>query len=88
MKIVAVPARLAPKLHSSGRAAVPVHRQTGMHTVELVGVPCLVGVTLDIDKLLSRIGEKALRSKGKRATAFHGSLILQVAELPPEDVGG
>lgn len=49
--------------------------------VRRVGVPCLIGVTLDIDELLKRLGEKALKSKGKRATAFHGALVVQVKEM-------
>lgn len=69
-------------LRDSFRGAVPVWRQTGPHTVVRAGVPALIGVTLDVDQLLSRLGEKALKSKGKRATALHGALVLQVKELP------
>lgn len=69
-------------LRDSFRGAVPVWRQTGPRTVEFVGVPALIGVTLDVDALVRDLGEKALKSKGKRATAFHGALVLQVKELP------
>lgn len=61
---------------------VPVWRQFGPHDVRRVGVPCMIGVSLDIDELLKQLGEKALKSKGKRATAFHGALVLQVKEIP------
>lgn len=69
-------------IRDSFRGAVPVWRQTGPHTVERVGVPALIDVSLDVDALVSKLGEKALKSKGKRATAFHGALVLQVKELP------
>jgi len=61
-----------------------VPRQIGPHEIINVGVPCLIGVSLDIDELLKRLGQKALRSKGKRATAFHGALILEVKEIGHE----
>lgn len=69
-------------LQTSMRADVPVWRQIGPNDVRQVGVPCLVGVTLDVDELLKRLGEKALKSKSKRATAFHGALVVQLKELP------
>lgn len=69
-------------LRDSFRGAVPVMRQTGPRTVECVGVPALIGVTVDVGALVAAIGEKALKSKGKRATAFHGALVVQVKELP------
>jgi hypothetical protein len=69
-------------LRDSFHGDVPVWRQLGVNDVRRVGVPCLIGVTLDVDELLKRLGEKALKSKGKRATAFHGALIVQVKELP------
>lgn len=62
-------------------AEVPVWRQLGPDEVRRVGVACMVGVTVDLDKLLWKLGEKALKSKGKRATAFHGALIVQVKEI-------
>lgn len=68
-------------LRDSFRGAVPVWRQTGPHEVVRVGVPALIGATLDVDMLLKKLGEKALKSKGRRATAFHGALVLQVKEL-------
>lgn len=68
-------------LKESFTADVPVWRQLGPHDVRRVGVPCFVGVSLDIDELLSRLGEKALKSKGKRATAFHGALVVEVKEI-------
>lgn len=68
-------------LRDSFRTEVLVWRQFGPNDVRRVGVPCLVGVSLDIDKLISKLGEKALKSKGNRATAFHGALVLEVKEL-------
>ena len=62
---------------------VPVYRQFGPNDVRRVGISCMIGVTLDVDELLKRLGEKALKSKGKRATAFHGALVLQVKEMTP-----
>lgn len=70
-----------PKLRHDFRGDVPIHRQFGPNDVRLVGVPCLIGVTLDVDALVEKLGAKALKSKGKRATAFHGALILQVREI-------
>lgn len=64
------------------QADVPVWRQLGPNDVRRVGVPCLIGLSVDIDELVNRLGEKALKSKGKRATAFYGALVLQVKELP------
>lgn len=75
---------MADPLRSSFKGDVLVWRQFGPNDVRRVGVPCLVGVTVDVDELLNRLGEKALKSKGKRATAFHGALILQVKELPSD----
>jgi hypothetical protein len=69
-------------LKTSGKMDVPVWRQIGPNDVRRIGVPCFIGVSLDIDELVNRLGEKALKSKGKRATAFHGALVLQVKELP------
>lgn len=69
-------------LADSFKGDVPVWRQLGPHDVRRVGVPCFIGVRLDVDELLSRLGEKALKSKGKRATAFHGALVVQVKEIP------
>ncbi len=68
-------------LRESLNANVHVHRQFGPNDVRLVGVPCMIGVTLDVDELLKRLGGKALKSKGKRATAFYGALILEVREI-------
>lgn len=68
-------------LRDSFRGEVPVWRQLGLNDVRQVGVPCLIGVSLDVDELLKRLGERALKSKGKRATAFYGALVLQVKEL-------
>lgn len=68
-------------LKDSFKGEVPVWKQTRLDGVEQVGVPCMIGVTLDIDELLRRLGEKALKSKGKRATAFHGALVVQVKEI-------
>ena len=70
-------------LKDSFKSDVPVWRQTGPDDIRQVGVPCFVGVTLDVDELLRRLGEKALKSKGKRATAFHGALVVQVKEITP-----
>lgn len=72
---------MARVLRDSFKGDVPVWRQFGPHDVRRVGVPCYVGVSLDIDELLNRLGEKALKSKGKRATAFHGALVVQVKEI-------
>lgn len=68
-------------LKDSFKGDVPVWKQVGPNDVRRVGVPCFVGVSLDVDELLSRLGEKALKSKGKRATAFHGALRVQVKEI-------
>lgn len=68
-------------LKDSFKGAVPVWKQLGPHEVRPVGVPCYIGVSLDIDELLRRLGEKALKSKGKRATALHGALVLKVKEI-------
>lgn len=68
-------------LKDSFRGAVPVHKQFGPNEVGIIGVPCLIGVELNVDELLRRVGEKALMSKGKRATAFHGALVVQVKEI-------
>ncbi len=68
-------------LKTSGKMDVPVYRQFGPDDVRRVGVPCFVGVSLDLDKLIDKLGEKALKSKGRRATAFHGALVLHVKEL-------
>lgn len=73
---------MGKKMQTDFRGHVPTHRQFGPNDVRIVGVPCLIGVTVDVDELLIRLGPKALKSKGKRATAFHGALILQVKELP------
>lgn len=70
-----------PKLQHDFRGDVPVWRQLGPDDVRQVGVPCMIGVTLDVDELVRKLGEKALKSKGKRATAFHGALILEVREI-------
>jgi hypothetical protein len=72
---------MMPKLQHDFRADVPVWRQFGPNDVRRVGVPCMIGVTIDIDELVKKLGEKALKSKGKRATAFHGALILEVREI-------
>lgn len=68
-------------LQDSFRTNVPVWRQLDLNDVRRVGIPCIVGVSLDIDKLIEKLGEKALKSKGKRATAFHGALVLDVKEV-------
>jgi hypothetical protein len=70
------------KLTTSFKGEVTIPVQTGPHTIEWQGVPCFIGVTLDIDLLIKQLGEKALKSKAKRATAFHGALVLQVKEAP------
>jgi hypothetical protein len=70
-------------LRDSFAGNVSVMRQIGPHEVVPVAVPCLIGVTLDVDQLVRRLGGKALKSKGKRATAFHGALVLQVKEITP-----
>lgn len=62
---------------------VQVMKQVGPHEVVPVSVPCLIGVTVDVDKLLRKLGPKALKSKGKRATAFYGALVVQVKEIIP-----
>jgi len=69
------------KMQTSFKGEVPVWRQLGPHDVRRVGVPCFVSVSLEIDELLKRLGEKALKSKAKRATAFHGALIVHVREI-------
>lgn len=68
-------------LKDSFKGEVPVWRQCGPHDVRKVGVPAFIGVSLDIDKLIEKLGEKALKSKAKRATAFHGALVVQVKEI-------
>ncbi len=68
-------------LRDNLQTQVPMWRQFGPNDVRRVGVPCLVGVHVDIDKLVDKLGEKALKSKGKRATAFHGALVIQVKEI-------
>lgn len=68
-------------LKDSWRGEVRVHKQTGPHTVERVGIPAYIAVSIDVDRLLDRLGEKALKAKGKRATAFHGALVVQVKEI-------
>ena len=65
----------------TGKRDVPVWKQLGPNDVRRVPVPCMVAVSLDVEELLSRLGEKALKSKGKRATAFHGALIVEVKAL-------
>lgn len=68
-------------LKASFQGNVKVHRQVGPHEVRRVPVKCLIGVSLDIDLLLDKLGEKALKSKGRRATAFGGALVLAAKEL-------
>lgn len=67
----------APLKHSAVMD-VPVWRQLGPNDVRRVGTPCFVAVTVDVDELINRLGEKALKSKGKRATAFYGALVVEV----------
>ncbi|WP_068091033.1 hypothetical protein [Novosphingobium rosa] len=69
------------KLATSFKGEVQTLRQIGPHELVWVGTPCLIGLTVDVDELVKRIGEKALKSKGKRATAFHGALVMQVKEI-------
>ena len=73
---------MGKKMQTDFRGHVPIKRQFGPNDIRIVGVPCHIGITLDVDELLIRLGAKALKSKGKRATAFHGALVLQVKELP------
>ncbi len=70
-------------LRDSFPGNVSVMRQVGPHEVVPVAAPCLIGVTLDVDQLVKKLGEKALKSKGRRATAFYGALVLQVKEITP-----
>lgn len=70
-------------LSDAFKGEVPVWRQLGPDDVRRVGVTCFIGVSLDIDELVKRLGEKALKSKGKRATAFYGALVIQVKEIVP-----
>ncbi len=65
---------------------VMVWRQLGPNDVRRVGVSCLIGVHVDIDRLVDKLGEKALKSKGKRATAFHGALVIQVHAHETKDL--
>lgn len=74
---------MGDRLATSLTTDIKVHRQFGPNDVRRVGVPCMVGITLDIEGVLNRLGEKALRSKGKRATAFYGALVVQVKEVRP-----
>ena len=68
----------------SFKTGVPVWKQIGPNDVRRVDVPCFVAVTVDITRLIDKLGEKALKSKGKRATAFHGALIVEVKECPED----
>lgn len=68
------------QLKDSFTGYIPVWKQTDVHRVERVGVPAYIAVSLDVDKLIEKLGEKALKSKGKRATAFHGALVVHVKE--------
>lgn len=70
-------------LRDSFAGNVRVMRQVGPHEIVTVAIPCLIGVTLDVDQLVRKLGEKALKSKRRRATAFHGALVLQVKEITP-----
>jgi len=70
-------------LRDSFPGNISVMRQVGPHEVEPVAVPCLIGVTVDVDKLIRKLGAQALKSKGRRATAFHGALVVQVKEITP-----
>lgn len=70
-------------LRDSFAGNVSVMRQVGPHDVVPVAVPCLIGVTLDVDQLVKKLGAQALKSKGRRATAFYGALVVQVKEITP-----
>jgi hypothetical protein len=67
---------LQPRLATSGIAYIREPVQTDVHTVEWKHRPAYVAVTVDVPELLARLGRKALRSKGKRATAFYGAVVV------------
>ena len=70
-------------LKDSFNGDVKVWKQFGPHDVRAVPVPCMIAMTLDVDELLARLGERALKSKGQRATAFYGALVVEVREIKP-----
>ena len=39
-------------------------------------------LTIDIDRIVSKMARKAIRSKGRKATMIAGAIVVKVKELP------
>jgi hypothetical protein len=76
--------RYADVIRQSLEVDVPMWRQLDVHDVRQVPVPCLVGVHIDVAKLIKLLGPKALKSKGKKATMLYGAIVIAAKERTGE----